>query len=269
MMPSANIVFPVQNLLRTPIETGGLCWLLFFLHQDIDSWPEVDPVTGVITSNLVFKTGRNFFTAQFGEKDRIYKEDLKQSASGPYVETTVQGILFNDSGNAITGVNAMIYNRFGLLIKERTGIQRIIGNKDAGAKFEYDYTSGSISTTRQRQCKWIFESPNPAPIYQGGGIVINGTVIPVGTSGGSGSSTPTLALHASLYVSSGNTLEPGDLTYTHPDLAGKTIMVFANGIYISTLAIAGQRYCTKALNDTTITFNGGVGDMETIDIFIF
>jgi hypothetical protein len=264
-----NIYLPVQNLQRTTINHFGLCWILFFKHADILSWPGMDHVNGVINSSLVFKDSTSFFTAQFLEKDRIFTEAQKQSQAGPWVESVITGILGGNNLNHITGIQAMIGEKFGLLIQERNGEQRLIGSPDAGAAFSWDYTSGNDTNSRKRNCKWMFESAYPVPIYQGGSVVINNTIIPVGGSGGSGGSGNFSLLTRFNVGTSG--MSGGDTTFTDAGLLNKNVLVFADGTKItqSPTPLITKRTITKVFNSDTITFNGGVADLETIEVFTF
>jgi hypothetical protein len=266
---SSNIYLPVQNLQRTEIKTFGLCWILYFLHRDIESWPVMDPVNGVINASLVFKNGAQFYTAQFIEKERQFIENQRESQAGPYVESSVQGILGGNNLNHITGIQAMMGGQFGLLIQERNGEQRLIGSADSGAKFMWDYTSGVESTSRKRNCKWIYESPYGVPVYQGGNVIINDQIIPVGGSSGSGGGG-SFAKHTGFIVGV-TTMINGELSYTHADLMNKNVLVFADGVKIpQTAAATGtRRTIQKAYNATTIYFEGGVVANEFIEIFTY
>lgn len=264
-----NIYKPVQNLVRTEINHFGLCWVLFFRHQDVSAWPVMDPTSGVFLSAMVFKGNSNFFTAQFLEKDRLFREEQKKSQAGPYVESTVQGILGGNNLNHITGTAAMMGERFGLLIKERNGEQRLIGSADAGAEFYWDYTSGQDNQSRKRNCKWVFESSLPVPIYQGGSVVVNDQLIPVGGNSqqaGSGSMQILTRFHVG---------EPGapmldqDQEFSHSSLVNKNVLVFIDGIYQIQKAFPGKRYIKKQFNQTTISFTGPVAQDETIEIFTY
>jgi hypothetical protein len=267
-----NIFLPVQNLQRTEIKNFGLCWILFFKHADIDSWPVVDPLSGVINGSLVFKSGAQFYSAQFIEKDRIFIEAQRDSAAGPYVETTVTGVLGGNNLNHITGIMAMMGGKFGCLVQERNGEQRLIGSADAGAKFSWDYTSGNEATSRKRNCKWTFESQYPVPIYQGGNVVINNTLIPVGgnnnpLTGG----TFDLLAPAITVGDPGQPLINGDLSYSNAGLVNKKVLVFADGIKIPQTAapVANKRTVQKVLNSNTVSFSGGVVAQEIIEIYIY
>jgi hypothetical protein len=265
-----NIFLPVQNLQRTPIKHFGLCWILFFKHRDILNWPSMDPQNGVINAALVFKSDAVFYSAQFIEKDRIFKEDQRESIAGPFVESTVSGTLGGNNLNHISGITAMMGGQFGCLIQERNGEQRLIGRQDAGAKFSWDYTSGSDSNSRKRNCKWTYESEFPVPIYQGGNVVIDNTIIPVGgnTAGGSGSFD---LLTRFIVGDPGAPMTNGDVTFSHPALVNKKVIVMADGMPIPQppYAVITKRTITKIYNQDTITFNGGVVAPEIIEIFIY
>lgn len=266
---SENIFLPVQNLQRTPVKHFGLCWILFFQHKDILNWPSIDPNNGVYNAALVFKFGAQFYSAQFIEKDRIFKEDQRESTAGPYVESTVTGILGGNNLNHISGITAMMGGQFGCLIQERNGEQRLIGRQDAGAKFVWDYTSGNDSTSRKRNCKWIYESEFPVPPYQGGVVVIDDAIIPVG--GASAGSSNFQLLTSFIVGDAGAPMANGDVSFSNPALVNKRVIVMADGMPIPQppYPVVTKRTITKVFNENTITFNGGVVAPEIIEIFIY
>jgi hypothetical protein len=268
-----NTFHPVQNLLRTAINPGGLCWVLFFNIQDVAAWPEVDPATGVINADILLKPGSSFYTLQTSEKGRIFKEALKYTNAGPLVDTEVAGTVCGNNLNHITSVAAMQHNRFGVLIRERNGEQRLIGNPDAGAVFSYDYTSGDIFSSRTRGVKFNFSAPGPCPIYQSGNIILDTTVIPIGGStGGTGGGTTgsTLQLVAKFEVGkAGAPMANGDTTFTNAGIATKNVMVFADGLFLPEVDNPFKRYIIKAPGSQQITFVGGVMQGEAISIFSF
>jgi len=229
----------------------------------------MDPVNGVFNSALVFKDGAQFYSAQFIEKDRAFKEDQRESTAGPYVESTVTGILGGNNLNHISGITAMMGGQFGVLLQERNGEQRLIGRKDAGAKFVWDYTSGVDTTSRKRNCKWIYESEFPIGVYQGGNVVIDGAIIPVG---GTLNGSNNFQLHTSFIVGDpGAPMVNADVNYSNPALVNKRVIVMADGLPIPQppSPVVTKRTITKVYNENNITFNGGVVHGEIIEIFIY
>jgi hypothetical protein len=267
-----NRYLPVQNLRRTKINHFGICFILFFRHKDILNWPGLDPLSGGISSALVFKPGAAFYACQVIEKDRIFKEDHREAGAGPYVETTVTGSLGGNNVNHITATAAMMGEQFGLLIQSRNGEQRLIGRRDAGAKFIWDFTEGNGGNSRKRDVKWVYESEFPVPVYAGGSVVIDNTIIPVGGAtpppGGASSFS---ALNAFIVGSPGAPMNPGDTVLTNPALLNKNVIVFADGMPIPQppVPVPSKRTITKVFNQNTITFHGGVMPDEIIQIFTY
>lgn len=269
-MQNLNIFQPVQNLTKTAINPGGLCWVLFFRHQDIATWPVVDPLFGTIKDDLVFKEGAQFYTLQTSEKGRIFKETLEYSGAGPFLKYEVSGTVCGNNLNHITSVAAMQFNRFGVLIRERNGEQRLIGSMDAGCLFDYDYSSGDIYGSRVRNIKFTYESALPVPIYQGGNIQVDNQIIPIGTGGGTTVvNGTTLQLHARFKVAAGAPMLPGDTVYSNNALVNKNVWVFVDGYYLPQVVDPIKRHCTKGYGYDAINFFGGVMEGETIEIFTY
>jgi hypothetical protein len=265
-----NNFLPVQNLLKTTINPGGMCWVLFFRHRDVAIWPQMDPTTGLIATDLVFKPGASFFTLQTSEKGRVFTEKMKHSNAGDYLANEVAGTISGNNLNHITSVTSMQAERmFGVLLKERNGEKRLIGNQDAGALFEYDYTSGDIYSSRLRSVKFTFDSAFPVPVYNSGGIVLDTTIINIGGGTSGTISNGNFDLHARFKVQTGGAMQPGDGVYTNNDLVNKRVLVFVDGTYIPQVVDVIKRHCTKVAGSNSINFFGGVSDGELIEIFTY
>ena len=265
-----NTFHPVQNLTKTDIKPGGLCWVLFFRHQDVAAFPGLDPQSGVINSDIVFKPGAKFYTLQTSEKGRIFKEKLQYDKAGPYLLNEITGTIGGSNLNHITSVAAMQFNRFGVLLKERNGEQRLIGDEDAGALFDFEYTSGDIYSSRLRLIKFTYESVLPVPIYQGGNLVVDGTIIPIGGGTGTSNVGGNFDIHTRFTVGRpGAPMLPGDDQYLNDALLNKRVLVFIDGSYMPQVVDPIKRHCTKATGSNRIDFFGGVMDGETVEIFIY
>lgn len=262
-----NVFVPVQTLQKPDIKPGGWCWVLFFPWHQVEAWPQMDPQNGVISGNLLFKPGAKVFSLKAIEKNRTFKESLERATAGPYMKAEVTGILPSNTVQIITTMVAMQYMRWGVLLQDRSGQQRLLGSPDAGAELDQDYTTADINGSRLRNIKFLFEAIQ-IPIYQGGNLVIDNTIIPVG--GNLNSNTNEMALHASFEVGApGAPMVDGQSTYTHAALIGKRVWVFVDGIKLSSVVNAAKRYVIKDTAEDTFTVMGGVSNGEAIEIFIY
>lgn len=262
-----NIFLPVQNLRKTAINTGGLCWIIFFRWEDVDQWPAADPLTGILTSDIILKPSAIFYACDLTHKTKTFKETLKSSPAGPFIEISVAGNLAGNNLNHITGIAAMQFHQYGILLKERNGEQRLIGNADSGASLEWDYTSGTLDSSRIRSMKFSWESMLPAPIFQGPNIVADGQIIPI---------NPDIPPAGNFQLlirfkvgEGGSPMAAGDTVYTNPDMTGKNVVVFASASYLNQKPDAAQRYIIKATSSNQITFVGGVNQDEIIEIYTY
>lgn len=274
-MQPHSVFLTVQNLAKPRITTGGLCFVLFARHQDIQTFNNLDPLSGGISQDLLFKPGTAFYTLQAIEKGRIFKERKEQSSAGPFIYSEVTGTIPGSNANHITAITAMQFPEFVVLVKERNGDMRIMGyNPDCGAQFDWDYTSNDNSDVGKRNVKFFYESHLPIPLYQGGNIILDDTIIPIVPGGSGGAGTPggggSLALHIRFKVGKpGSPLMPGATIYQHADLANKNVMVFSNGIQVPQYADEWQRYCAKEKGSVQLNFSGPLMDGEIIEIFIY
>lgn len=263
-MPYHNTYAANETIYRpTTLNPGGICSFLFFLHEDVQQWPVIDPQTGIILDSVQLYPGKSFYTIQLIETDRFFKEDMQQGPGGPYHNITLSGKFAGNTNNATLLLGKYQHHQFGILAKDRNGDQRLMGDKHTGAKINFDYTSGDISENRGRAISFSWKNPQPAPIYHSGGISV---IIP--------------PLCTSYYLvdrfrvgAPGAPMVNSDTTYTNAALQNQNFILFADGIVVHQLTDnPAQRYCTKPFASDTITINGGVygppdGPGEVIEIY--
>lgn len=174
-----NIYLPVQHLRRVPAKPGGLCWIIFFKWEDVITWPKVDPVNGVINDAIVLKEDAVLYRCEVSDYDKVFTESLKVSSSGPYVEINVQGMLVDESNNNNLNISTMQFHQFGVLVEEKNGIIKLVGDEDSGCDMVYDYTSGDIGVSRKYVLHFTWEHCQRAPIFLGGNITIDDDELPL------------------------------------------------------------------------------------------
>lgn len=267
-----NIYLPVQNILKVAtINTGGLCWAIFFRREDVAQWPEMNPETGLLYTNIILHPDAIFYSCQLAHTTRDFKETKKESGAGPFMEMELAGMLAGNNLNLITGIGAMAFHDYGVLFKERNGEQRLIGNADRGARFDWEYTSGNTGNSRLRNLKFYWEHHLPAPVYVGGTIVASGQVIDIATGNPiTGDNSTQLEMLIEFEVGEvGSPMQPGDSVFTHPSLTGKNVQVFVNGDYLHNKPHPLKRYVIKAKGSNSLQIVGGVTQDETVSIYTF
>jgi hypothetical protein len=269
-MAYENIFQQPANLLYTPPKAGGLCSITLFRWEDVLHWPVMDPVTGILIDSVTLKAGATFYVISSTEKERILKEQMKVGAEGPYMEISVTCKLAGNSAGNTLSLDAMKYSRWGLIVKDRNGDQRLIGNEDGGAQMVFDYTSGDIDSSRMRNIIFTWQHGNSAPVYTAASftITIGGQTVSVGTM---------------IFVTRFRVDDPGapmtntDTTYTNALLAGRKVLVLADGTALAVDDGSGSidwtglvnRHIQKTNASTTATFIGGVNTQEIIEIYAF
>lgn len=256
-MPYNNTYAAPTSINRpSEINPGGLCSIIFFLWEDVAQWPSINPATGIISDSVVMKAGKSIYTIQPTETERYFKEEPISNAAGPAHNIQVNCRLGGNTNAATLALGKYQHHQFGLIVKDRNGEQRLIGNDETGARISYDYTSGDFSEQRIRNIKWIWQSSQPVPIYHSGGV--SGVVPPVCAQYYLVDRFRVGAVDAPM--------DNGDTTYTNAALIDHNFLLFADGIYlIQVTDNPGQRYVTKAYNSDTITFNGGVAGPPDTD----
>ncbi|MGN6476262.1 MAG: hypothetical protein ACTHKV_03475 [Flavipsychrobacter sp.] len=270
-MLSENIYLPVNDITKAPrIYAGGICGAItFFRKEDVEAWPTINPQTGMVTSAITLKAGRSVYKCEATDKDKTFNEELKTgSVEGSYVDMAVTAVVTGNTVGNTLAIQAMKYSEYGLIVPDRCGIVRLIGNEDSGARFSYSYTTGDIDSTRKRSIKWTWQSPQEAPIYTATAfdIVVGGVPITAGT----------LTLIMRFRVgSTGAPMADGDTVLTNAELANLNLLILADGIGLPIDDGSGAinwtgvitRHTEKTFASSTITFVGGVIQDEIIEIY--
>lgn len=263
-----NIYAPVNNLTKTPVETGGFCKVYYFKWEDVDVWPAVDPQTGMLQTAIQLKPGGTLHWCDLTQSEKAFSESMKVSAAGKYMDIQVNGtVAGNSAANTLVG-DAMSYHQFGLLVYELNGVTRLIGNRDSGADFQFDYTSGNTGKSRLRNVKFNWQHPNSAPIYEASdfNIIINDTPITAGS----------MTLVVRFRVGAvGAPMMDGDTNYTNALMAGKRVLVIASSMYVpvdygdGAIDFTGsiERHIEKTVAGNSLTWIGGVVANEIIEIY--
>jgi hypothetical protein len=267
-----NVYSPVTTLTKLPVKTSGLCKIVFFKWNDVLNWPAIDPLTGIISTVIDLKPGGSFFLVESAEKNRIFSETEKYSDAGPFWDIQVTAQHGANTPNNILSIAAMTFHQFGIIVYDRDGNQRLIGDKDSGAKLIVDYTSGDYFSSRIKKFTWQWKHQLPAPIYSSDAfnIIIDdgGGTIPTGTR---------------TFIMRFRVGDPGapmtdvDTTLTDARFENKNILVFASGMALPCNDSSGdidwstsiERHYLKTISGNTITWVGGVTDKEIIEIYAF
>lgn len=162
-----NIYTPVQHVRRPEVHPGGLCWAVFAKWEDVERWPQVDPLTGMAVTGIYLKEGKTWFELMVTDKGRAFNENQKQSFSGPYWEMQLTGYVGGNNSVLTLSAAAMPFHQYVLMFKDRDGQIRFIGNENTGADVELAYTSGDKEASRKRNYVFSWEHHLPASIYTG------------------------------------------------------------------------------------------------------
>jgi hypothetical protein len=175
----SNIYTPVQHLRRPPVNPGGLCWLVFALHEDVLQWPQIDPQSNLAATSIQLKPAKTWYECNVINKEKMFTEQMRVEAAGHYWEMQVQGYIGGNNSNMTLAANTMAYHHYVVMLKDRDGQIRFIGSRDRGADFLPDYTSGDSEQGRRWNIKFGWQHINTAPIYVGSlNDIMNDVIIP-------------------------------------------------------------------------------------------
>jgi len=270
-----NVFQPVTTLQKSIIKSSGLCGVKFFRWEDVLEWPAIDPVTGIIASSIQMKPGTSIYLCQAVDHGRTFNEDEKSGPAGNFYDINVNGVIPGNSVPNLLSLQTMAYHKWGLIVDDRNGESRLIGNEDSGASFVQKYTSGDLSTSRTRSLTWEWQHSNPAPVYiaQAFNISIGGIIITVGHL------TLIMRFQVGHNDAHGNPPIMNDLdtVLIRPAFANKNLLVLADGVGLPVDDGSGDidwtglinRHIEKTFAGDTITYVGGVAQNEIIEIYAF
>jgi hypothetical protein len=265
-----NLYMPVTSLPKAPVKSGGLCSIRFFKHEDVLTWPAVDPVTGVCLAAVTLKPGAFQYSAELIDPTRSFEELQKESNAGKFFEMVVKGLLHGSNAANSLATKTMVFHQWGMIIGDRNGISWLIGNQDAGARFIRDYKSGDIRTSRKTELAWRWNHYLGAQVYEAQAfeIILGGLLITAGCI---------QFIQRFQVGAAGSPMNQGDLLYINGLLANKKVLVVVDGMVLPVDDLSGdvdwslsiQRRVEKAPASNTINFVGSVVNEEIIEIYAY
>jgi hypothetical protein len=234
------------------------------------TWPEVNPASGIMETSLVLRDGGVFYYAEMIDQGRGFDEQQKDSTAGIFFEISVNGSLRGSSTSNILSVQSMLNHEWILIVADRNGVTRLIGNEDTGASLAYKYDSGTVTNSRKTDLSFKWQHPLPAPVYDANAfdIIIGGVVVTAGQL--------TMLLRFKVGAP-GAPMNHGDTLLVNEGLKNKRLLILADGMGIPIDDFSGDidwsgsidRHAEKALSSNTINFIGAVNLDETIEIYAF
>lgn len=263
-----NVHYPVAAMPAGNVKSPGLCSVKYFKIEDVLTWPAVDPETGMLLSSIELKPGKFLYLCESINSSRSFTETPKDSPAGPYYDISVTAQLMGSSAAQILIRGTLKHHRWGLIITDKNGVTRLIGNEDSGAEFIDEYESGNGPQSRKTNITWRWQHPQPAPIYTAAAfdIIIGGITITAGC----------IQFIKRFEVgAAGAPMNDGDTIYINTLLVNKKALVIADGIALPVDDGSGdidwtgsiQRHIEKPLASNTIVFIGGVTEEEKIEIY--
>lgn len=232
----------------------------------------MNPASGVLADAVQLKPGKSFYTIEAIEKDRLLKEEEKMGNEGPFTEHTINFDVAGNSAELLLQINPTRFHRYGVIVKDRDGMQRLLGDEDSGCRLTSNYSSGDIEGTRKWSCSFSWQSQQNAPVYTTAAFTIS--------VGGSSYTVGTLTLVARFVVGDPGAITDIDTTFTHALLANKKALYLVDGVALLVDDSSGsidwtlpqnaiKRRIEKTDASTVITFVHGVVTGETHEIYAY
>lgn len=158
-----NSLIPITNTPRIRPAATGHCYLYIVEWHLVNYWPSVDLESGIVNSKIL--------ASQPWRKLQMYssiKTQDKDSDIGTYTSTEVTGLIRGISSDVILKSYQMRAIQWVIVIKEKNGIQWLIGDSNNGAIMRSAYESNDVSRALTLSFTWESEfspyvySPLPA-----------------------------------------------------------------------------------------------------------
>lgn len=163
-----NAYTPLQHFRKPNVRTGGLCWAVYARKEDVQLWPQMHPATNLAYTPIKLYEGKTWYQLLAVDKDRILSENMEDSPAGPWWKIQSSCYFGGNNSNHILTSGLLAFDEVVLMIQDRDGNIRLIGNEDAGASFTTAYSSGDKDQSRKRTISFYWEHTMPAAIYIGG-----------------------------------------------------------------------------------------------------
>lgn len=265
-----NVHYPSASLTEAPVKSPGLCSIKLFKIEDVLTWPAIDPQTGIISNSIELKPGKVIYLLDAIDQTRAFNETQKEALPGSYHDITVAGSLRGSNAAQVLTIGTLKQHQWGILVKDKSGITRMIGNEDSGADMVINYSSGNGTESRKTEFTFKWQHPQPAPIYSATAfeIIIGGLMIIAGCI---------TFIQRFEVGASGSPMNPGDTLYINSLLVNKKALVIVDGMALPVDDFSGDidwstsidRHIEKAFSSNTVNFVGGVMNAEKIEIYAY
>lgn len=265
-----NVHYPVASLAAGAVKSPGVCSISYFKWEDVLTWPAIDPETGILSAAITLKPGKFIYQCEAINPSKSFSESPKDSIAGPSFDIIVKASLVGSTAAHSLTLGTMMHHQWGLIIPDKNGVTRLIGNQDSGADIVPDYFSGQGGDSRKTDIIWKWQHSQPAPIYSATAfsIIIGGLAITAGC----------IQFIERFKVGAGGApMSAGDTLYIKEAIVNKKVLVMVDGMAMPVDDFSGsidwtgsiQRHIEKALASNTINFVGSVVTDEIIEIYAY
>lgn len=143
---------------------GGCKSFLFIPINDISSIP--DPVDMVISSAVVLRSGKSWYTGYSTLETLEFAERQKNTRAGSSFDKIINGSYPKQSNSMLALFNEMDGQRFVIQITDNNDVVRLVGTINNPLIFRFDFTTGQQAANLNGY-KFVFEQEDtdPAPVY--------------------------------------------------------------------------------------------------------
>ncbi|MDJ1480264.1 hypothetical protein QNI16_07195 [Cytophagaceae bacterium YF14B1] len=164
----------MKNINQLPGDNLG--GLEQFFYADADEIDSIAPaVNGVITPDILMKSGKVFYSFRPSQGTLGFKEQQKDTKGGAIFTSELKGYVPRDSPELQSALLDMYNRRLVVIYRDNNGLLKLVGDKNFWLTFEADLDTGTNPTNRNGiSFSFKGEGPNPAPFY-GGAYTVDGS----------------------------------------------------------------------------------------------
>lgn len=147
------------------VHNTGTAVILFALKEWIDTDIQFDFDTNTVLEDIELIAGKKFIEIPFTPESYDYKEDPKESDSGVFFATQLSGSCNYLSPLISELLEAIRFRECLVIAYDKSGNIKLIGNKESGAKIQYN--NANPSTDQTVTVTATFDQENLNPFYTG------------------------------------------------------------------------------------------------------
>jgi hypothetical protein len=140
----ANSYFPLINLARTSDNTTGIGAAWIIPIEDVHIFPEMDPTTMHLDSNISLKPNKNWYgPLKVNNSQLEFEEQFQYQKPGHFYTKSIDAYLYGHSSATWFNMDKLPYHRYIMVVHLRNNsLNAVIGSIESPLFVQASYVSG-------------------------------------------------------------------------------------------------------------------------------